>query len=74
MITFGFVRDVILLVVGLCWCGAMSRRWRRDVETLFDSRAVRDWAVIAALWGVTVVMLVCVVSTSVGLLGRITNA
>jgi len=74
MLSFGLVRDSLLLVVGLCWCGAMFRRWRRDLETLFDSRLVRDWAVIAALWGVTAVMLICVISTSVGLIRSIAHA
>jgi hypothetical protein len=62
----GIVRDVILLVISACWCVAIFRRLRRDLETLFDSRVIRDWVVIAALWGVTAVMLVCLVSTSVG--------
>ena len=52
----------------------MYRRWRRDLETLLDSRQVKDWAVISALWGVTAVMLVCVISTSVGLIRSITHA
>ena len=74
MSTLGFVRDALLLVIALAWCGAMYRRWRRDLETLLDSRQVKDWAVISALWGVTAVMLVCVISTSVGLIRSITHA
>ena len=71
MSTSGLLRDGILLVISLVWCTAVFRRGRRDLETLSDSGVVRDWALIAALWGVTVVMLICLVTTSVSIVRSI---
>jgi hypothetical protein len=73
MFALGVVRDGILFVVGLYWCKAMSRRWRRDLEELCESRNIRDWCVIAALWGVTAFVLVCLIVTSVGVVRSVAH-
>ena len=71
MFSFGLLGDGILFVVGLCWCSAMFRRWRSDLDELRTSREVRDWAVIGVLWGVTAFILVCLIDTSVGVVRSI---
>lgn len=73
MFTFGFLRDSVLFVVGLCWLGAMFRRMPRDVDVLRESRVIRDWVVIAALWGVTAVVLVCMLGASLGVVRSIAH-
>jgi hypothetical protein len=71
MFSFRLLVDGLLFVVGLCWCRAMFRRWRKDLDELRTSRELRDWAVIAALWGVTAFVLVCLIGTSVGVVRSI---
>ena len=66
--TLGFLRDGVLFVLGLFWCRAMFRRIRKDIDTLYDSRQPRDWAVIGGLWGVTVFVVVFLIVTSAGVL------
>jgi hypothetical protein len=62
----GLLRDVLLFVIGLGWCVAMFRRGRSDLDRLLDSRNVRDWALISALWGITAFVLVCMVAGTLG--------
>ena len=71
MFSLGLLRDSILFVVALWWCRAMFRRWRKDLDELRTSRELRDWAAIAALWGVTAFILVCLIATSVGVVRSI---
>lgn len=74
MLGFGLVRDGALFVAGFFWCRAMFRRWRRDLEKLRTSREIRDWAVIAALWGVTAFILVCLLDASVGVVRSLAHS
>ena len=71
---FGILRDVLVFVVGFFWCRAMFRRLQRDVDDLYTSREVRVWAVIAALWGVTAFVLICMIGTSVGVVRSISGS
>jgi hypothetical protein len=66
MFSFGLLRDCILFVVGLFWCRAMLCRLRSDIDKLCTSRELRAWVVIAALWGVTAFVLICMIGTTVG--------
>jgi hypothetical protein len=72
--TLGFVRDAIVFVLGIYWCRRMFRRLRRDIDTLYDSRQTKDWAVIGGLWGVTVFVVVFLIVTSVGVIRSIGHA
>jgi hypothetical protein len=73
MFTFGLLRDGVLFVVGLGWLGAMFRRMPRDLDVLRESRVIRDWAVIAVLWGITAFVLVCMLGASLGVVRSIAN-
>jgi uncharacterized membrane protein YdcZ (DUF606 family) len=73
MFSFGLLGDGILFVVGLYWCNAMFRRWRSDLDELRTSRDIREWAVIAGLWGVTAFIFVCLIATSLGVVRSIAS-
>jgi hypothetical protein len=71
VLTVRFLRDILFIVVGLWWCRFMFRRLRRDVGALYDSREIKVWSMIAALWGVTLFVVVCLITSSVGLVRTI---
>ena len=74
MDTLGLLRDIILFIAGLFWCRVMFRRCRSDFDDLQTSRELRVWAVIAALWGVTAFVLVCLIGASVGVVRSIASS
>jgi hypothetical protein len=73
MFTIGFLRDAVVFVLGVYWCSRMIRRLRRDIDTLYDSRQLKDWAVIGALWGVTAFVVIFLIGTSFGVIRGISH-
>jgi hypothetical protein len=72
MLSFGVLIDAVALVLGVLWCRAMARRCRSDFDELREAASVRKCMTIAALWGVTCVVLCIVVGTSIGIVRGIT--
>jgi hypothetical protein len=71
---FGWFIDAVALVLGTLWCWGMSKRVRGDFEELREADNVRKCMTIAALWGVTCVVLCILVGTSIGIVRGIGEA
>ena len=67
MPSFGTLVDAIALVFGVLWCRGMAKRCRSDFDELREAASLRKCVTIAALWGVTCVVLCIVVGTSIGI-------
>jgi hypothetical protein len=74
MLSYGVVIDAVALVLGFLWCRAMFSRCRSDFDELRDPANVSKCMTIAALWGVTCVVLCIVVGTSIGIVRGIGSA
>ena len=74
MLSFGGLIDAVALVLGILWCRTMFKRWRSDFDELQEADNLRKCVAIAALWGVTCVVLCIVVSTSIGIVKGISAA
>lgn len=74
ILSFGVMVDALALVLGVLWCRAMFRRWRKDLDEIRNATDVRDFVVIAALWGITCVVACVVIGTSIGIVRGISAA
>ena len=74
MLSFGMLVDGTALVLGVLWCRAMAKRCRSDFDEVREADSVRKCMTIAALWGVTCVVLCIVVGTSIGIVRGISGA
>ena len=67
MLGSGMAIDAVALTLGILWCRAIFKRCRSDFDELREADNVRKCMTIAALWGVTCVVLCIIVGTSIGL-------
>ena len=67
ILSLGVLVDALALVLGVLWCRAMLGRWRNDLAEIRKAPEVGNVVAIAALWGVTCVVVCVVISTSIGI-------
>ena len=71
LLNFGIVADAIVFVLGVVWCRQMLGRWRHDLEEFRTTTDNNVRLVLAFLWGLTAVILVALLASVAGIIGKI---